>query len=176
MKTKDFRFSRILVIILLMFIATKVHPQKLIFDENQFSKRKHIAVIEDLLNGFNSGASATIQVFHKDALIEFPYANSLGTPSKLNRNEYQAYLNNALSNMPDMEFTGIKVYTINRNSFWAEFHGEFTVPTTKKRYVNDYVVKIELKKGKIINLKEYWNPLAVIAFGDEKQFEKIFKK
>lgn len=176
MKTKNFRFSWIFLIILLMMSSVKLQAQEVILDKNQISKSKHNSVLEDLLNGFNEGSRATIQLFHDDAIIEFPYAHSIGTPSKLNKKEYEIYLQNALSNMPNIEFADVKVYSMNKNIFWAEFHGEFTVLSTKKRYKNDYVVRVELKNGKILNLKEYWNPLAISAFSEDKDVTNIFKK
>ncbi|MDO6739345.1 nuclear transport factor 2 family protein [Wenyingzhuangia sp. 2_MG-2023] len=176
MKFTLFRLGRIFLIILSLTFINEAQSQEKILNQKRIDVSKHKAIVDDLLNGFNTGASASIKLFHEDAIIEYPYAYSLGTPSKLNKKEYETYLENALSNMPNMEFTNVKVYTVNKNIFWAEFHGEFTVPTTKKRFKSDYVVRIILKKGKILNLKEYWNPLAASAFSEEKDVKNIFKK
>lgn len=176
MKFTSYRLGRIFLIILSLTLINEAQSQETLFKQNRLDTSKHKAIVEDLLSGFNNGASATIKLFHEEATIEYPYANSLGTPSKLNRKEYETYLENALSNMPDMEFTNVEVYTVDKNIFWAEFHGEFDVPTTKKRFKNDYVVRIILKQGKILNLKEYWNPLAASAFSEDKDVKDIFKK
>lgn len=176
MKLTLFRLDSIFLIILSLTFINEAQSQDEILNQKRIDTSKHKAIVDDLLNGFNTGVGATIKLFHEDAIIEYPYAFSLGTASQLNKKEYKTYLENALSNMPNMEFTSVKVYTVNKHIFWAEFHGEFTVPTTKKRFKNDYVVRIILKKGKILNLKEYWNPLAVSAFSEEKDVKYIFKK
>ena len=147
-----------------------------ISNQKAIAATKHEAILENLLIGFNTGAKATVELFHNDAIIEYPYAYDLGTPAKLNKKEYENYLENALSSMPDMEFANVKVYTVGDHIFWAEFHGEFTVAATKKRYINDYVVRFILKEDKILNLKEYWNPLAVSAISENKDVKDIFKK
>lgn len=176
MKFTAFRWDRIFLIILPLLFINKVQSQEEISNQKQMGTSEHKAIVADLLSGFNTGASATIKLFHEDAIIEYPYAHSLGTPSKLNRKEYETYLENALRNMPNMEFTNVKVYTVNKNLFLAEFHGEFTVPATKKRYKNDYISRITLKENKILSLKEYWNPLAVSAFSEDGDVKDIFKK
>ena len=132
-------------------------------------------IVQDLLKAFNLGAENVLELFDEEAIIEYPYAHSLGTPYSLDKTQYGHYLKGALANMPDITFSNVNVYlTAQRNVLWAEFHGEVIIPSTNQLYRQDYVVLITLKKGKIIHYKEYWNPMAVSAMGDDKEVGKMF--
>ncbi|KQC31833.1 hypothetical protein AAY42_17190 [Flagellimonas eckloniae] len=131
-------------------------------------------MVQNLLEAFNLGTENVLELFHEDAIIEYPYAHSLGTPSKLDKTQYGNYLKGALANMPDIVFSQVKSYPSQNHVVWAEFHGEVVIPSTNQLYKQDYVARILLKNGKIIHYKEYWNPLAVSAMGDHKEVNKMF--
>ncbi len=130
---------------------------------------------DKLLKALNQNADAVIELFHPEAIIEFPYAVSLGTASKMNFKEWHNYLKGGLPNMPNIHFDNARVYEINKNTYWAEVHGETKVPSTNKMYIQDWVMHFTLKDDKFNFYKEYWNPSVVTkAFGGEEAMKKIF--
>jgi hypothetical protein len=74
------------------------------------------------------------------ATVEYPYAKALGSAYQLTMDDYRKNLDNILANMPDIIFTGLIVYPLQEpGSYWAEFHGETTVPATGALYQQDVV-------------------------------------
>lgn len=135
------------------------------------------AIFRKLLLSFDQGADAVISLFHKDVLIEYPYAPSLGTASKLNYTEYHNYLIGALPGVPNLVFSDIRVYETGSNAYAAETHAESIIPATGKVYKQNYVMFFTLKAGKISMYREYWNPMAGLeAFGGLEDLQKNFKK
>ncbi|WP_394972333.1 nuclear transport factor 2 family protein [uncultured Croceitalea sp.] len=179
MKTKT--FNSILAIIIAVFLtnmysgqAQNKQPETTSEAISIYEEEEQEKIVQDLLETFNLGAENVLELFDEEAIIEYPYAHSLGTPSSLNKTQYGNYLKGALANMPDIVFSQVKSYTTGNHIFWAEFHGEVIIPSTNKLYKQDYVARITLKKGKIIHYKEYWNPMAVSAMGGHKEVNKMF--
>ena len=149
-----------------------VNPRKA---PDQVPQNQGEMIFNQLLNAFNQSADEVVALFHHEAVIEFPYAPSLGTASKLNFKEYHNYMKGALSHMPGIHFENARVYQVNKNTYWAEVHGEAHIPSTGKLYQQDYVIHFTLKEDKINFYKEYWDPVAGIkAFGNQKAMEEIF--
>lgn len=178
MKTKT--FNPIPAILIAVFLTTmySVQAQKKQTETTgeviSINEKKQEKIVQDLLEAFNLGTENVLELFDEEAIIEYPYAHSLGTPSSLNKTQYGNYLKGALANMPDIAFSQVKSYMAENHIVWAEFHGEVIIPSTNQLYKQDYVARITLKKGKIIHYKEYWNPMAVSAMGDHKEVNKMF--
>ncbi|WP_299547882.1 nuclear transport factor 2 family protein [Seonamhaeicola sp.] len=171
MKTKT--FNSILAILFAVFFTNSfsVQAQK---KQTKTIDEKQEKIVLDLLEAFNLGTENVLELFDDEAIIEYPYAYSLGTPSTLNKTQYGNYLKGALSNMPNIAFSKVKSYTTKNNFVWAEFHGEVVIPSTNQLYKQDYVARFTLKNGKIIHYREYWNPMAVSAMGSHKDVNKMF--
>lgn len=174
--------SKLFLYSTLLFTVTnpdmpKKRTTETVYAAPAYNQSEGEAVFRKLLLSFNKGADAVIFLFHKDVLIEYPYAHSLGTSSKLNYTEYQNYLKGALPGMPDLTFSDIRVYSTGDNSYAAEAHAESIIPSTGKLYKQDYVMFFKLKDGKINFYREYWNAIAGIdAFGGKDELQKNFKK
>lgn len=68
-----------------------------------------------------------------------------------------------LGSMPGISWTGLKVYELKeKDSYWAEVHGETIIPNTDAVYQQDYVIYFTLENGKFSEYKEYWNVLPVL--------------
>ncbi|AMP99526.1 hypothetical protein AY601_2640 [Pedobacter cryoconitis] len=135
-------------------------------------------ILLNLLNAFNKGTEAVLSLFAPMATVEYPYARSLGSAYQLTMDDYRKHLDNILGDMPDIIFTGLTVYPLNEpDSYWAEFHGETTVPATGALYQQDYVVNFRLENGKFIYYKEYWNVLPVLkTLMGKEQAQQIIDK
>jgi uncharacterized protein len=100
----------------------------------------------------------------EDAIVEFPYASSLGSPERLEgKLAIYDYMKNAIARMQNLTFTNIRKYqTLNPDVLFAEVHGEAMMIATGRHYQQDYVMRLEIKAGKIFCYREYWNPSAVL--------------
>lgn len=114
-----------------------------------------------LLKAFNQTAEEVLSLFTDDAVIEYPYAASLGAPTRLNKQEYSAHLAFILPQMPGIAFSETRVYPLSEtSSYWAETHGEAVIRETGKKYEQDYVMYFTVRDGKFGFYREYWNPQA----------------
>lgn len=107
----------------------------------------------------------------EDAVVEFPYASALGSPSRLEgKLAIYDYMKNAVAQLQNWVFTDVREYqTLLPNVLFAEFHGEAVFVATGQPYQQDYVVRLEIKDGKIIHYREYWNPVAMLEITDSRE-------
>jgi uncharacterized protein len=100
----------------------------------------------------------------EDAVVEFPYASALGSPSRfVGKTAIYNYMKNAVAQLQNWVFTDIRKYqTPIPTVLLAEFHGEAVFMATGQTYRQDYVVRLEIKNGKIIHYREYWNPAPIL--------------
>jgi uncharacterized protein len=98
------------------------------------------------------------------AVVEFPYASALGSPSRLEgKLAIYNYMKNAVAQLQNWVFTDVREYhTVIPNVLFAEFHGEAVSVATGQPYQQDYVVRLETKAGKIVHYREYWNPVPIL--------------
>lgn len=131
--------------------------------QNENKQNLGSELFNKLLAAFNQGAEQVLLLFNDDAVIEYPYAPTVGAPSRYNKREYADYLTSILGQMPDIAFTNRRVYPVsNSDSFWAEVHGEVVIPQTGKKYEQDYVMYFTVQDGKFSFYREYWNPQAFL--------------
>jgi uncharacterized protein len=112
---------------------------------------------------------AWIDLLDEDVIVDFPYAPSLGRPGRLEgKAATYNHVKTALTQMQNLTFTNVRKYpTTDPNVLWAELHGSALIPATGRHYEQDYVVRIQIRDGKIVYYSEYWNPMALMnAFGD----------
>ncbi|SEU22227.1 nuclear transport factor 2 family protein [Stigmatella erecta] len=121
---------------------------------------------------------AWLELFAENAVIEFPYAPSVGTPARLEgKAAITAYALGVPSAMRDFVFSNLRLFpTHEPHVLFAEVHGEATISHTGLRYVQDYVMRLETDGERIIHYREYWNPVPVIqAFGGLQGVAEAFQ-
>jgi uncharacterized protein len=112
-----------------------------------------------------------LELFDEAAVVEFPYAVALGTPSRFEgKAAIDAYFSRAGSLFLDFRFRELRVHASEATGVaFAEGHGSARIATTGRPYEQDYVMVIEARDGKILRYREYWNPLpAIEAFGGQE--------
>lgn len=120
---------------------------------------------------------AWVDLFAENAVIEFPYASSLGSPERFEgKSAIYNYIKDVPAKMQDLVFTNIRAYpTSNPNLLFAEVHGEAVIIATGRHYQQDYVMRLETKDGKIVHYREYWNPIpAIDAWGGTQNLRQSF--
>jgi ketosteroid isomerase-like protein len=131
----------------------------------------------DHLTLIGKDIQAWVNLFTEDAVIEFPYAATLGSPERLEgKSAIYNYMKDVPAQMQDLIFTNVLTYqTSNPNVLFAEVHGEATIVATGLHYQQDYVMRLETKDGKIIHYREYWNPIpAIEAWGSTQNLRESF--
>jgi uncharacterized protein len=100
----------------------------------------------------------------EDAIVEFPYAAALGSPSRFEgKPAIYNYMKNAVTQLQNWVFSDIREYqTPIPTVLLAEFHGEAVFVATGQPYQQDYVARLETHNGKIIHYREYWNPAPIL--------------
>lgn len=114
-----------------------------------------------------SGLGGWTQLFAEDAIVEFPYAASLGTPARL---EGRAALSAYLAELPAMEsfaFDPPRIFPSADPDFGCiEVHATARIPGSGQRYVQDYVMFGRAREGELVWYREYWDPnAAAVALG-----------
>ena|ERR1700722_6623694 len=122
------------------------------------SKEQIETFYQDFLHSFTLSASAVVEHFGEDAVIEYPYA---ATPVRMNRTEYFQQLANVLPKMGKLEFRDLVIYATDiAGTYWATVHGECVIPFTGKLFQQDYIVRFSISEDlKFISYAEHWNPL-----------------
>jgi uncharacterized protein len=129
--------------------------------------------IEEILDAhlalMATDTEAWAELLTEDVIVDFPYAPSLGYPGqKRGRTALYNHIKTALADMENLTFSNVRKYrTEDPDVIWAELHGSAYVPSTGRRYEQDYVGLFKVKDGKIAYYSEYWNPVALTdAFGN----------
>nr|WP_242589682.1 nuclear transport factor 2 family protein [Corallococcus macrosporus] len=114
-----------------------------------------------------------LALFADDAVVEFPYAPSLGTPSRLEGiGAIRAYFAPITQHFQGLTFTNVRRYPgADGQTGWLEVHGTATLQPGNIPYAQDYVMRMQVRDGRIAHYREYWNPLAAPR-GTFESFDK----
>ena len=109
-----------------------------------------------------------LALFADDAVVEFPYAASLGRPGRLDgKAAIDAFFRGTPGTFRDLTFRDLRSFPGTDPDFAvAEVHGSAIIGAMNRRYEQDYVMLLRTRAGKIVWYREYWNPIpAIEAFG-----------
>jgi uncharacterized protein len=109
-----------------------------------------------------------LTLFADDAIVEFPYAPSLGMPAQLiGKPAIAGYFRRTPEVFRGFVFTDVRTYpTPDPDVVLAEFHGSATLAPSGAAYEQDYIVVLKCRDGKIVDYREYWDSArALAAFG-----------
>lgn len=100
-------------------------------------------------------------IYADDVVVLMPYAPEGHT----NRIEGPEAVRRFLARIGDF-FDGVEMgepqIRTTEDGLVAEIHGESTSKETGRRYVQDYVMMLRARDGKIIEVKDYYNPIKVL--------------
>ncbi|MGA2868901.1 MAG: nuclear transport factor 2 family protein [Verrucomicrobiota bacterium] len=135
------------------------------------------AVIEEFLDALEAiSVERFLNVWHENGVQVMPYAPE-GFPARLEgkkaiRRQYAILL---------AEYKSIRIpnrifhFTNDPNRVWVELQSEIQFKATGKSYNNTYVCLFILRDGKIIEYKEYFNPLILLnSFDNPAVLRKCF--
>jgi ketosteroid isomerase-like protein len=137
------------------------------------------AVIEEFLDALEAGNIGQIlNVWHDNGVQVMPYSPE-GFPTRLEGKAAISHKYGALvaeyksMRIPDRVFH----FTHDPNRIWVEYRSEIQIKATGQSYHNTYVCLFTLRDGRIIECKEYSNPIILLkAFGNSEIIRKNFGK
>ena len=126
------------------------------------------AVIEEFLDALEARSiERLLNVWHENGVLIMPFSPE-GFPTRIEgkeaiRHHYGGLPTNCkFMCFPDRAFH----FTNDPNRVWVEFCGKIKIKATGKSYNNAHVCLFTLRDGRIIEYKEYSNPLILLnAFG-----------
>ena len=137
------------------------------------------AVIEEFLDALEAmSIDRILNVWHDNGVQVMPYSPE-GFPTRLEGKEaigrkYVTLVAKYKSvRIPDRVFH----FTNDPNHVWVEYRGEIQIKATGKSYNNTHVSLFTLRNGRIIECKEYSNPIILLkAFGNPEILRKNFSE
>lgn len=125
--------------------------------------REHLALV-------THDTDRWLELFADDAVVEFPYAPSIGRAPRLEGKAAIAeYFRSASREFVALTFRDVRVYCTtdaDADVVLAEAHGTARIASTGKIYEQDYVIVLNAKDGRVTRYREYWNVIpALEAFG-----------
>lgn len=105
-----------------------------------------------------------LALFADDAIVEFPYAPSLGMPARLvGKPAIRAYFERTPAVFQGLRFRDVRVYAVAGGATAiAEAHGSATIATTGQAYEQDYVMVVDWADGAIVRYREYWDAIRAL--------------
>jgi ketosteroid isomerase-like protein len=95
-----------------------------------------------------------------DLLWELPYAPAIGHPARLSgREEVVGHVTWFLGAVENFRFFDLKLYVLtDPEAAVAEVKAEAIIKATRRIYLQDYVLLLRAAGGKIVFLREYFDP------------------
>jgi len=108
------------------------------------------------------------KLYAADAVLGFPYAYSIGLPPKIEGTEaIVKHMQRVMSLLRNVTIFNVRITLEGEDSVVGEYELAAEVVSTGKEYRQKYISVLTAKEGKIVLLREYWNPLeATKSFGD----------
>jgi ketosteroid isomerase-like protein len=102
-------------------------------------------------------------LMHEDIVLEFPYGPSIGAPERIAGKEAAAGYCKALqARAGKLRFSPLEVTgTTDPNVFFSEYESDRVTPNGSK-YRQVYIQKTIVKDGKIIRMREFWDPKKIL--------------
>jgi len=96
-----------------------------------------------------------------DLLWDLVYAPSLGHPARLSgREEVMHHVTWFLAAVENFRFLDLRIYPmVEPEAAAAEIRAEALIKETGRTYLQEYVVFLHSKDGKITHLREYFDPV-----------------
>jgi ketosteroid isomerase-like protein len=102
------------------------------------------------------------------AVMEFPYASSINAPGRYEGIEIICkHIQTVFSGLREPRIHSVHAHALeDGQGAMAEFEMSATVASTNLPYNQKYIALLRAENGKIVFLREYWNPQEVLkSFG-----------
>ncbi|MFS1515410.1 nuclear transport factor 2 family protein [Bacillus sp. SCS-151] len=106
----------------------------------------------------------SFEYFADDIVLELPYAPSLNMPDRFEGKDVATtYLRQMLTQLKGLKLHSIRSYAVEGepDTIISEYEGDAVTPDGNT-YTQSYMNKMLFRDGKLILLREFWNPMAVV--------------
>lgn len=135
------------------------------------------AVIEEFLDALEAmDTERLLNVWHDNGVQVTPfapdgYSNRIEGKTAIHHQYIGLLMRYKSVSFPDRAFH----FTNDSNRVWVEFRAKIEIKASGQSYNNTYVCLFTLRDGRIIEYKEYFNPINFLnAFGNHKGSRKKF--
>ncbi len=106
-----------------------------------------------------------LELFADDAVVEMPYAPSIARTGRfVGKPAIDAYFRGTPGTFRDLVFRDLRVHAgADPELALAEVHGSARIGPEGRPYEQDYVMIVRTRGGQIVEYREYWNPVPVLA-------------
>jgi ketosteroid isomerase-like protein len=117
------------------------------------------------LERISSDIEGWLELFADDAVVEFPYAASVGRDGRLaGKPAIAGYFRGTPGTFRGLQFRGLRLHVCaDPQVAVAEVHGSARVGPRGAAYEQDYVMVLQARAGQIVAYREYWDPTPAIA-------------
>jgi ketosteroid isomerase-like protein len=96
-------------------------------------------------------------------VLEFPFAPQGRPPRIENKAALYPYIQTVINDLEILNISRQEIYlTQDPDLIIAEIAGEGRITSTGRNYKAGYVWIMRTKNGKLIHMRDYWNPLAAL--------------
>jgi ketosteroid isomerase-like protein len=102
-------------------------------------------------------------LMHDDIVLEFPYASSVGISERyVGKENAEPYARALFARIGVFHFKDLEVIeTTDPSLIVSEYRADMTTPHGE-HYVQVYINKLRIQDGKVILMREYWDPKRTI--------------
>lgn len=131
----------------------------------QDTERGAAALMELHLERIAGDIEGWLALFADDAVVEFPYAGSVGRAGRMvGKAAIAGYFRGTPGVFRALRFRGLRLHVCaDPDVAIAEVHGSALVGPAGAAYEQDYVMVLRARAGQIVLYREYWDPTPAIA-------------
>jgi ketosteroid isomerase-like protein len=109
------------------------------------------------------GQPAWWDLMHEDIVLEFPYGASLGQPERIvGRSAAVLYVKALLDRAGDLNFYDVKILATEDPALFVSEYRADRKNRNGKPYVQIYINKVRVEDGKVIFMREFWDPKRIL--------------
>jgi ketosteroid isomerase-like protein len=110
------------------------------------------------------GTEEQFDLYADDIVVEFPYAPSLGMPERFDTKPVVTdYVRELNAILPGLKMRDLVFYSVDGkpDTVFIEYNGDAPTPGGNS-YVQTYVNRMRFRDGKLVYMREYWDPKRII--------------
>jgi ketosteroid isomerase-like protein len=110
------------------------------------------------------GTERSYEFMADDVVIEFPYGSSVGMPDRfVGKDDVVTYLRQMSAQLAGLKMRDIMLHSVagHPEIVFAEYEGDVPTPGGNS-YVQVYLNKLQFRDGKVIGVREFWDPKRMI--------------
>jgi ketosteroid isomerase-like protein len=140
---------------------SKSHERNDMSANNETLQKKNLAVAQEWMSTLFE--PSWWELMHKDIVLEFPYGPSIGAPDRIvGREAAVKYCESLKARAGMLKFNPLNITpTSDPSVFFSEYESNRVTPDGAT-YRQIYINKLVVKDGKVILMREFWDPKKIL--------------